>query len=439
MRYPLLIASCLLVLVGHATPALAIPQGGEFQVNTYTTSHQGLPAVASDSSGNFVVVWTDRYGQDGDGSGVFAQRYDSSGNSLGSEFQATTFAYGGQGGFGAAVASDSSGNFVVVWGGYGLGLYGGGDYRGVFGQRWDSSGNPLGSEFQVNTYTTGYQGEYGPAVASDSSGNFVVVWDSRFGQYGVFGQRYDSGGNPQGAEFQVNTYTTATPYVYGVAMDADGDFVVVWEGGPGGGVAFRRYDSAGNPQGAEVQVSNGERPAVAMDADGDFVVVWESNQVFGQRYDSAGTAVGGNFQVNTYTTSFADYPAVAAEADGDFVIVWTGGGQGDDVGVFGQRYDSAGAAVGGNFQVNTYTTSAQGTNGPAVATDSSGNFVVVWESRYGQDGSSSGVFGQRFDDTVAPPAIPTTSLPGSLMLGVLLGLLMGRAGRRCAFCLTASR
>ena len=28
----------------------------EFQVNTYTTSSQILPAVASDSAGNFVVV-----------------------------------------------------------------------------------------------------------------------------------------------------------------------------------------------------------------------------------------------------------------------------------------------------------------------------------------------------------------------------------------------
>ena len=33
---------------------------------------------------------------------------------------------------------------------------------------------PVGSEFQVNTYTTSYQVE--PSVAVDAMGNFVVVW-----------------------------------------------------------------------------------------------------------------------------------------------------------------------------------------------------------------------------------------------------------------------
>ena len=50
---------------------------------------------------------------------------------------------------------------------------------------------PQGSEFSVESYSTGFQGV--PAVASDANKNFVVVWESN-GQdrsgYGVFGQRY---------------------------------------------------------------------------------------------------------------------------------------------------------------------------------------------------------------------------------------------------------
>ena len=80
---------------------------------------------------------------------------------------------------------------------------------GVFGQRFNASGLPQGSEFQVNSYTTGYQSD--PAVASDANGNFVVVWRS-YGQDGsgdgVFGQRFNASGVPQGSEFQVNSYTT---------------------------------------------------------------------------------------------------------------------------------------------------------------------------------------------------------------------------------------
>ena len=56
---------------------------------------------------------------------------------------------------------------------------------------------PVGSEFQVNTYTT--SGQQYPAVAADGAGNFVMVWES-FGQDGefggIFGQRYDTTGAP---------------------------------------------------------------------------------------------------------------------------------------------------------------------------------------------------------------------------------------------------
>ena len=101
---------------------------------------------------------------------------------------------------------------------------------GVFGQRFNAAGLPQGSEFQVNSYTTGSQGC--PAVASDASGNFVVVWTSS-GQdgsgYGVFGQRFDASGLPQGSEFQVNSYTTGYQSYPAVASDANGNFVVVWE------------------------------------------------------------------------------------------------------------------------------------------------------------------------------------------------------------------
>ena len=51
------LVSLLLCLLGAAV-ALAQPVGPEFRVNTYTTSYQAIPSVASDASGNFVVVWT---------------------------------------------------------------------------------------------------------------------------------------------------------------------------------------------------------------------------------------------------------------------------------------------------------------------------------------------------------------------------------------------
>jgi hypothetical protein len=140
--------------------------------------------VAADSSGNFVVVWLSG-GQDGSGYGVFGQRYASSGAPLGPEFLVNTYTQNYQSS--PSVAPDPSGGFVVVWSSYGQD----GSSEGVFGQRYLSSGAPTGSEFRVSTYTTGVQDA--ASVAADSSGNFVVVWMSipQDGSgYGIFGQRY---------------------------------------------------------------------------------------------------------------------------------------------------------------------------------------------------------------------------------------------------------
>jgi hypothetical protein len=419
----------------------AQPVGAEFQVNTYTTGFQDWPAVAADADGDFVVVWGSDY-QEGyaSESGVFGQRYSSAGVPVGPEFQVNTYTTDDQGYFGPGVATDADGDFVVVWGSL---RQEGNDY-GVFGQRYTSAGTAVGAEFHVNTYTTSHQNS--PAIAADTDGDFVVVWGSNFQDGslgGVFGQRYTSAGTAVGSEFQVNTYTTGTQYFPVVATDADGDFVVVWmsqgQDGSSYGIFGQRYTSAGVPVGSEFRVNTyttGSQvlPAVATDADGDFVVVWDSQAqdgsfrgVFGQRYTSAGTAVGPEFQVNTYTPGSQQYAAVAIDANGDYIVVWHGGGPGNSFGIFGQRYSSAGAPVGSEFQVNTYTTGPQ--YFPAVATDADGVFVVVWSSP-GQDGSDYGVFGQRF--AAAPPTIPATSLPGSLILGALLGLVMPRALRRWA-------
>ena len=425
------IRSALLLACGIALVAITViparaatPIGTEFQINTYTTSHQRLPVVAADADGDFVVVWASLL-QEGSDYGVFGQRYDSSGTVVGSEFQINTQVADYQ--EPGSVAVDSDGDFVVVWESYSQD----GDHFGVFGQRYDSSGGAQGSEFQVNTYTTSAQRF--PLAASDSAGNFVVVWSSRgqdkfdgniiFGEYGVFGQRYDNGGVPVGSEFQVNTYTTLAQLAGGVAMDGDGDFVVTWTsvagelGDASFGVYAQRYSSDGAPAGTEFRVNTytsgvQHYPAVAADSDGDFVIVWtgENDQdgnlagVFGQRYDSNGVAVGTEFQVNTYTTSYQRAASVTADSDGDFIVMWGSVGQdGSAGGVFGQRYASSGIPQGVEFQINTQTTADQipGT----VAADSDGNFVVVWQS-FDQDGSGYGIFAQRYSNVLEATATP---------------------------------
>jgi hypothetical protein len=233
-----------LALAFLPAPAGAQAVGSEFQVNAFTTSNQGTRSsgshlIAPNAGEGFVVVWHS-LGQDGNSFGIFGQRYDSEGNALGGEFRVNSDTAGSQ--FGPSVASDTSGNFVVVWSGAD------GFQSGIFGQRYDSQGVALGGEFRVNTFTTGNQG--GPSVASDAAGNSVVVWEGE-GQgdsdSGIFGQRYDSGGMARGSEFRVNSFTTGSQIVSSVASDANGNFVMVWistmQDGSDWGIFGQRFDS----------------------------------------------------------------------------------------------------------------------------------------------------------------------------------------------------
>jgi len=388
-------------LVVSAQPG---PAGVEFAVNSYSTLDQRRPRVCKNGAGDFVAVW-DSNGQDGNALGVFGRRFDGAGTPLGADFQVNTYTTNSQDR--PAVCCGSGDTFAVVW--RSVGQDGNGD--GIFGRAFDGAG-PVGSEFQVNAYTTGAQSI--PDVACDSPGNFVAAWNSpQDGDAdGIVARRFNAGGTPQAGEFQVNSYTTSTQTDPAVAVDSDGDFVVAWrsdgQDGSAGGVVGRRFDSTGAAQGSEFVANTyttGDQllSDVGAAGDGRFVVVWRSSGqdgdgygIFGQRYDSAGAAAGTEFAVNSYTTMDQNNPAVAMDGAGNLVAVWESTDQdGSDLGIFARRWDSTGAPQGGEFQANSYTTYAQSL--PAVAADAGGNFILVWQGP-GQDGDGTGILAQRFVD-----------------------------------------
>jgi hypothetical protein len=331
----------------------------------------------------------------------------------GGEFRANTHTTSSQSG--PAVTADAAGNFVIVWESFAQD----GDGDGVFAQRFATSGAAVGAEFRVNSFTTSHQRYVGAAAAGD--GDFVVVWTSFADQdgslAGVFGQRYSSTGASLGGEFRVNSFTTSDQRFPAVAADAAGNFLVAWESsgqdGSGSGVFAQRYGSTGAAAGGEFRVnsyltSDQRAPSVAATAAGNFVVVWESSGqegngtlgIFGQRYDGNGTPLGGEFQVNSYTAADQRSPVVAADPQGGFVVVWESDGEdGSTFGVFGQRFANTGSPLGSEFRVNTYTTADQ--LDPSVDIDPAGNFLVAWASS-GQDGSGSGVFGQHYAANGSP-------------------------------------
>lgn len=406
--FTVLLAAVGLGLGPSSLRAQGLPVGGEFQINTTTAGVQQDPAVGFDAAGNFVVAW-ESDGQDGDGVGIVARRFAADATPLGGEFVVNTETAFDQIDPEVAVAAD--GSFMVVWVGFALD----GDGESVQARRFDASGMPLGDELQVNTFFLGDQDS--PAVAAGPGGGFIVAWESGDDQDGsldgVFAQRFDAAGMPDGSEFQVNTETFDDQDDPAVAIDAAGRFVVVWESFAQDGslesVQGQLFAADGMPSGGEFQVNtttsdSQDTPSVAMAAGGSFMVTWESFAqdgdgwgVYGRLFDSTATALTGEIPVNTTTAFDQDTSAVSA-GPGGFVVAWESFAQdGDNNGVQIQSFATDGLPVGEESQVNVFFAGEQ--EDPAVAIDPSGNAVVVWESD-GQDGSASGIFGQRYESTL---------------------------------------
>jgi hypothetical protein len=295
------------------------------------------------------MVWNS-YAQDGSRGGIFAQRYDTEGQRLGAELQVNSYTSEAQ--HSPHVAVDANGDFMVVWGG--RDHPDGSDYGqgGVFARFFLSEGVAHQPEFRVNSYTTGYQGR--PRIASHAGSLFVIVWTDY-------------------AQYQAQSQTR----VFGALYDSFGGFVL------------------------EGTVATGRSADVAAGgANGQFVVVWseydDGFDVFAQVF-SFGSLLGAPFKVNAYTTGQQTQPAVAANNDA-FVVVWASqAGNFMPTTVAGQRFLGPDQRYGDEFEV---TPGQILPDPPRVAVAANGKFAVTWTS-YLQDLDGAGVFARCFDPSLS--------------------------------------
>lgn len=353
-------------LLAGRTLQAQTPAGPELPVNTHT----GRPfdvSVALDKAGGFVVAWT----RDISAPLPVARGFTSTGVALGDEFQigpANNL-------FFQSLAADDKGGFL------GLG--------GQTVSRFDASGRPLGGAVPIGADTL--EGRITPTP----DGGFMVARRATVPGDLILGRRYDSAGNAVGSEFQVNTTTGGFEMYPAIAGTPGGQFVVAWQSfdKEDYGVRAQRVKGSGERLGSELLVNTTELGyqavaggsfdhVVAAARDGSFVVTWASydhsrlrSDLMARRYDPQGVPRGDEFRVNTSTTTFAIGSRVAMDDSGDFVIAWSET-SGSTRRLRARRFDAEGNGRGNEFQVNTSTTESPGL--ASVDSDPAGNFVVAW-------------------------------------------------------------
>jgi hypothetical protein len=310
--------------------------------------HADQPQVAIDANGNALVVW-----RRGDGTGSchafgcyrIQARARSAAGTLGS---VQTLSVAGEDAGTPQVVIDADGDALVVWTRPdGTGACSGDDCQRIQARARAAAGT-LGP---LLTLSAAGQNATDPQVAGDPSGDALVVWRRFDGSNWRIQARAHSAAGVLGA-VQALSGLGATAERPQVAIDADGDALVVWRNFDDGAIRARARSSAGVL--AAVQTlsppgQNAVEPQVASEADGDAVAVWGRFDAIGgtcspssfgciraeaRTRSAAGTL--GSVQTLSASGQHVGDPQVAAAADAFALAVWRygpGEGQGCCAGI----------------------------------------------------------------------------------------------------------
>ncbi|PTY36115.1 hypothetical protein BGP77_02010 [Saccharospirillum sp. MSK14-1] len=286
------------------------------------------------------------------------------------------------------------GSFVVVWAENGSGSPG----RVMLGL-FNSSGQPIISARPlVQGNSSGDAFEF-PAVAADQAGNLVVAWTVP--QSGSANST-NCGGNatsdidgllfspPYTSSSALPLYESmgSNPCGVDIAMDNDGDFVLVWHTDSSSAnydLSIQSYLSGGVPsRGRKALHSINYLAGIAQNNDQKVLIGWED-------YDNYPTIDGSilDLHLNPILSSVdldnghvlssdssVSSVNVAPDRDGGFVSSWL---EGSDDDIYFQRWNANGYPNGTPQLINNLiVTSSTYADNLSFASDSEGHLVAVW-------------------------------------------------------------
>ncbi|MFH0947277.1 MAG: hypothetical protein V2A76_18975 [Planctomycetota bacterium] len=412
----------LALVVAMSRAGDLMPLGSEFVVTSRTSNVQKQPWVACDDDGNFVLSYSQ-----GD---VYARLFDRDGNPLADDFLVNPTVNWGEQDETYVSVDPVSGDFVIVW----SDRHGNdGDQMGIGGRFYAADGTPYGSEFILNTHTAASQFE--PHASFSPSGRVFVVWTDAGtdGSAGAVGRIFTRYGTAVTGEILINEPSTFTQIDPSVSCDRAGNFVVAFVDASGATgdpreVLARRFDQNGVALGGQFlvnSISTGMQrdPIVAVNSNGEFVVVFQDESgtdgdgwgVFARLFDASGTALGAQFVTSNTTVGDQVDPHVSVDYPGNFIVSWVDAG-GVDAEVMARRFDRFGDPLGNEFTVHAAGKLGDQSYQKFCVSQSGQRFIAVWFDNDSDD------YARLFDLPMILPDPPLTlgttsnldlDLPGS--------------------------
>ena len=341
----------------------------------------------ADGTGEHLAMVWQSQAIDGNGEGVSLRLFDSDGLPITPELLVNEETQSDQ--FEPAVAVHAgSGRVLVAWT-----TTDQGQGKDVMARLFDTSGNPLSDEFQVNEDDVGDQNE--PSVVAVKAG-FVVAWtsDTGNGNQDVMARTMSSFGSFSGGQYLVNANGAGNQFSPILMSQGENKstFVAAWlqEDGSGqDGIYLRKIDKSGVPQGG-AQLAHGVGGISSYSADqhssGMVGLCWRTSSV-GCRLLTAELGQSGNsFTVGN--ASSTEPSVVVRDNNLLWVVYQEGGFDQSGQGVIREELNFTGSRTTFPILVNWYE---NGNQSRPFTTAVGDDVTIGWESD-AQDGSAMGIF-----------------------------------------------
>ncbi len=349
------------------TPLLQVNNGisnnvtPESLVNSETQRVQIYSDVAAHPNGS-IITWTS-FRQDGQGWGVFAQRYDANGAKLGPEFQVNTTTKSAQ--YTPSVAAFDNGDFIITWMSSQTGTW------NVYAQGFAANGDRIGTETMVNSSEWGNQMH--PKVATLSNGNFVIAWQGHGrlngqAKQGIWARIANSNGQPVSGEIPIAMTNYGGFDQFDLAKLPNGGFAVAHEGHAdpdNRGIYLRTYNQVGRSLTPKFLVNQQLRrgrqwqPALATNNNGDLFVSYTSNVgdgsgkvVYLQKVKANMTLDHGPTRVNGQWLGTQWRSDVVAMPNGNVAVAWQGRGVSETDGVYIREFNPLLQPLAGEYRLS---------------------------------------------------------------------------------------
>jgi hypothetical protein len=322
-----------------------------FRVNTdRATAIQDFPVINLDSSGNALcffydfrngaqhpAVWCQRLNRDGTRNGINFRVNDDTANRPATSYWAATSRFG---------------RTMVAW------QDARNSDPDIYAQRYDSRTNPLGSNFRVND-DTGAAAQTWPFVAVNDSGASVIIWaDDRTRVPSPFAQLFDRDGNRLGPNFRVS-FSGREPSAW-ISNQGDVWLTWISPVGirlrhfdaSGTALDTALHITEGNSGIFGAPKVNGA-------ALGSVWLVWMDKrrgdwEVYAQRVDPTGRLIGANFRLNDDDVLCEHWlPWITWDRADKLYVTWTDMRIPGDLDVRCLVLDTSGVARDSSFIVNT--------------------------------------------------------------------------------------